>query len=93
VTDCNLAVDDASTHRAEHLAKLRLRPDPPKPPVLAPMTATGLLPMVFVAIGRDTQSSAFLSTPGIDELYSGVTKRRRLLRRLLRASVRLFRGR
>jgi len=27
--------------------------------------------MVFVAIGRDTQSSAFLRTPGIDELYSG----------------------
>jgi len=31
--------------------------------------------MVFVAIGRDTQSSAFLRTPGIDELYSGVTKK------------------
>ena len=39
------------------------------------MTATGLLRMVFVAIGRDTQSSAFLRTPGIDELYSGVTKK------------------
>ena len=43
----------------------------PKPLVLAPMTATGLLRMVFVAIGRDTQSSAFLRTPVIDELYSG----------------------
>jgi hypothetical protein len=26
-----------------------------------------LLRMVFVPIGRDTQSSAFLRTPGIDE--------------------------
>ena len=38
------------------------------------MTATGLFRMAFVAGGRDTQSSAFLSAPGIDELYSGVVK-------------------
>ena len=31
--------------------------------------------IAFVGIGRDTQSSAFLSAPGIDELYSGVTKK------------------
>ena len=34
------------------------------------MTATGLFRITFVASGRDTQSSAFLSAPGIDELYS-----------------------
>ena len=30
---------------------------------------------VFVARGRETQSRAFLSEPGIEELYSGVAKR------------------
>src|SRR5450755_3018579 len=45
-------------------------------PVLAPITATGLLASAEVAgVGREAQSTAFLSTPGIDPLYSGVTNR------------------
>ena len=41
-------------------------------PVLAPITATGLLRSGFPCSGREAQSTAFLSTPGIEELYSGV---------------------
>ena len=41
-------------------------------PVEAPTTAAGLPRSGFVACGRDAQSSAFLSTPGSDALYSGV---------------------
>ena len=44
-------------------------------PVEAPITATGLLRSSFVASGRETQSSAFFSWPGIEALYSGVAKR------------------
>ena len=44
----------------------------PNMPVEAPTTATGLPRSGFVACGRDAQSSAFLSTPGIEALYSGV---------------------
>ena len=40
-----------------------------------PITATGLLRKTLVAIGREAQSRAFLSAPGIDELYSGVAIR------------------
>jgi hypothetical protein len=47
----------------------------PKAPVLAPTTATGRLRRTFVACGREAQSSAFFSWPGIDELYSGVENR------------------
>jgi hypothetical protein len=36
------------------------------------MTAAGLLRSGFVAAGRETQSRAFLSWPGMDALYSGV---------------------
>ena len=43
----------------------------PKAPALAPTTATGLFRSGFVATGRETQSSAFFSEPGMDELYSG----------------------
>ena len=45
---------------------------PPNMPVLDESTATGLFRTGDSASGRDAQSSAFLSTPGIDELYSGV---------------------
>src|SRR6185437_1967864 len=48
----------------------------PKRPVLEPITAAGLLARGLLARGRETQSSAFLSTPGIEELYSGVAIRR-----------------
>ena len=47
----------------------------PKAPVDAPTTRAGLFRSGFVATGRETQSSAFLSTPGIDALYSGVAIR------------------
>ena len=43
--------------------------------VLAPTTATGLLRSAASALGRDAQSIAFLSCPGIEELYSGVANR------------------
>ena len=50
---------------------------PPMPGV-APMIATGLPPKTLGMSlgGRDSQSIAFLSTPGIELLYSGVTSRR-----------------
>ena len=50
----------------------------PKPPGDAPMTATGRLPNTrgISAVGRDNQSIAFLNTPGIPLLYSGVTSNR-----------------
>ena len=47
----------------------------PNKPALEPITATGLLRNAFVASGREAQSSAFLSAPGIEELYSGVANR------------------
>jgi len=50
----------------------------PNRPGLAPITATGRLPNTFGISpgGRDIQSIAFLSTPGIELLYSGVTSNR-----------------
>ena len=48
---------------------------PPNIPVLDESTATGLLRTGDSTSGREAQSSAFLSTPGIDELYSGVAIR------------------
>src|SRR4051794_10210235 len=44
----------------------------PKRPVEAPITSAGLLRSGLLASGRLAQSSAFLSPPGMDELYSGV---------------------
>jgi hypothetical protein len=41
--------------------------------VLAPITATGLFRSGLVASGREAQSMEFFSTPGTDELYSGVS--------------------
>jgi hypothetical protein len=40
--------------------------------VLDESTAAGLFRTGDSASGRDAQSSAFLRTPGIEELYSGV---------------------
>ena len=40
-----------------------------------PMTADGLRAKVFLPYGRLAQSIAFLSAPGIERLYSGVTNR------------------
>ena len=47
----------------------------PNRPVLAPMTAAGLPRRTVSATGREAQSRAFLSTPGIEWLYSGVEMR------------------
>src|SRR5918997_7032331 len=44
----------------------------PNRPVLAPMTAAGLPLSTLSGNGRDAQSSAFLSPPGTEALYSGV---------------------
>src|SRR5213594_4088916 len=46
----------------------------PNPPGEAPMIATGRLPNTrgMSAGGLDSQSIAFLNTPGIELLYSGV---------------------
>ena len=42
-------------------------------PSLVPVTATGRPWNEFAPSGRDSQSTAFLRTPGIERLYSGVT--------------------
>src|SRR5690606_26600293 len=39
-----------------------------------PMTADGFWVKAFFPYGRLAQSMAFLSAPGMDRLYSGVTK-------------------
>ena len=50
----------------------------PKPPGDAPITATGRSPNTCAIsdAGRDNQSIAFLNTPGMPLLYSGVTSSR-----------------
>ena len=78
MADGQLDVGDARAHRAEHLAQLGRRPDAAERAGARAITATGLLRNAFVAIGREPQSSAFLSAPGIDELYSGVAKTTRV---------------
>src|SRR4029079_414530 len=50
-------------------------PTPPNEPVLVPNAETGLLAIAAAPRGRDVQSIAFLSWPGIDALYSGVAIR------------------
>jgi hypothetical protein len=40
----------------------------------APITAAGMWSKEFSPQGRDAQSIAFFSAPGIERLYSGVTK-------------------
>ncbi len=47
----------------------------PNMPVLVPITATGLFFSAASAVGREAQSMAFLSTPGMEWLYSGVAIR------------------
>ena len=47
----------------------------PNSPVLAPSTAAGLPTSGDAPAGRETQSNAFFSCPGIEPLYSGVAIR------------------
>ena len=65
----------------------------PNRPVLAPITATGLLRSGFLASGRESQSSAFLSWPGTEWLYSGVAIRTASASRIAASSSRIARGR
>ena len=44
-------------------------------PIEAPMTPAGMWWNEFLPQGRDAQSMAFFSAPGIDRLYSGETNR------------------
>jgi hypothetical protein len=44
-------------------------------PTEAPITAAGMWSKEFCPHGRDAQSIAFFNAPGIERLYSGVTKR------------------
>ena len=57
---------------AQHLASSAWAHTAPNSPVLAPITATGLSRSALSGKGREAQSIAFLSTPGIEALYSGV---------------------
>ena len=75
VADGQLGLGHPCAHRPEHLAQLGGGPDASERAALELITATGLLRNAFVASGREPQSSAFLSAPGIDELYSGVAKK------------------
>jgi len=45
-------------------------------PVLAPITAAGRPRSALSGKGREAQSMAFLSCPGIEALYSGVASSR-----------------
>src|SRR4051794_4100396 len=47
----------------------------PMPPGEAPMIPVGLRAKELVPHGREPQSMAFLSAPGMDRLYSGETNR------------------
>ena len=44
-------------------------------PIDAPITAAGMWWNAFCPHGRDAQSMAFFSAPGMERLYSGVTNR------------------
>ena len=52
----------------------------PKPPGEAPIRAKGLLPntRLMSSAGRESQSMAFLKTPGMPLLYSGVAEQHAL---------------
>ena len=43
-------------------------------PTEAPITAAGMWSKEFCPHGRDAQSIAFFNAPGMERLYSGVTK-------------------
>ncbi|MNO03645.1 hypothetical protein D3C81_2244120 [compost metagenome] len=45
----------------------------PITPIEAPITAAGLPAKALSPYGREPRSMAFLSTPGTERLYSGVT--------------------
>ena len=67
-----VGVDDPGAGVDEDLASSACAQTAPKLPVLAPITATGLFWSTVLARGREAQSIAFFSTPGMEALYSGV---------------------
>ena len=69
VGDNELEVEDVGACGSQDLAQLGLDRTAPKMPVLAPMTAAGLPRSALAGKGRDAQSTAFFSWPGIDALY------------------------
>ena len=73
--DGELVLDDAGAGGGEHLADLGLRPDGAELARGRANDRRGLALQRGLARGRETQSIAFLSAPGMDELYSGVAKR------------------
>src|SRR5215213_9394193 len=69
---------DSSTCAPEALSALRTSAcaqTAPNRPVLAPITALGFSRRTLSGNGREAQSSAFLSPPGTEALYSGVAIR------------------
>ena len=72
LTDRQLAVHDAGAVVPSTLRVSACAQTAPNSPVLAPITAAGLPRSGVSARGREAQSIAFFSTPGIEELYSGV---------------------
>ena len=70
-----LAVDDVSADRVQDLAQLSLRPHGAEHAGARSDDGGGLPRSALAGNGREAQSSAFLSCPGIDELYSGVLMR------------------
>ena len=73
--DADRLFQRAGAERAKDLCVSAAAQTPPNKPVLEESTATGLFRTGESASGRDAQSKAFLSTPGIEELYSGVATR------------------
>src|SRR5512141_142036 len=69
----SIAFINGELQKASMLRRCCWPPAVPILPVDAPMIADGLREKEFVPQGRLAQSIAFLSAPGIDRLYSGVT--------------------
>ena len=73
--DWQLAVDDPRAGDAEHAPQVLLRPDRSVPTRRRTSDGRCLAPdRAPPRGGREAQSIAFFSTPGIEPLYSGVTK-------------------
>jgi hypothetical protein len=73
--ECELAVDDFGADGLEDLPQFGLGPGGAEEPGRGADDGDGLLRRTLVAIGREIQSTAFLSAPGTDALYSGVANR------------------
>ena len=72
LADRQLAVEHVGADVPSTLRTSACAQTAPNRPVEAPTTATGLPRRALSGNGREAQSSAFFSTPGIDPLNSGV---------------------